>query len=726
MEGKILKKKFLSFILCICIAVSSMFSLIGCSVVKENTQKINSSAVLKVGDKVITQNDIVTSFSSFYSNNVQLLSQASEATIMNSFYNWIIAREIEKPKAEAALEEGKIVYSQEDEDDVWEDVFESFYYQVGVFEKKYYEKEDDYPDWLREETEKTEKISFSEYKSVVPSLSDLEEKTSVEKIDLEEIKNTKIQSLKDYLFQFKSGEDEREEIVEPYIENRRKAYADFISYLSINAKAAEKNQDFETLLLDAIENVYDSCYTTKINDLYEEYLLKNYLVDTTNGDTVSLSDKEIAKAYLTLLNVDKQRYLNESSYVSVLSSSISSLVLYHYNGEDCFFSVQHILATDDDLRELISNLDYCLAKYTDENGNEQVFNSDYENYATFLAEREELIENYNLVSKASEDSLEELKSIAAIIDNETYIEFYYYDDSLTGNTSKYVKVDVSQNGDEKTYTRTDNGELVDEKHVSKMSTKEQIIAAYNCVLGAWSDLVDAYVEAADEEAKQAVKSETNNVFEDMFYIFDLVDKMSEGKTVTTQLKDEIKSKVASLLFVEMEWIFSADGLDNKLNNKIGYFIPNMENESGRLATEFASKAREILQKINAEERTNSFVDDFNVTVTDYGYHIIKVENIYRAGETIVDMLGIADEIDLDDADYVESVISALKATFTSTASTETLYDYFRDLIYSTLTDEDNNVYLSNNQINWIKEYNDQGKIKFINKLSYNQIVDLIG
>ncbi|MBQ7917570.1 MAG: hypothetical protein IJ310_01990 [Clostridia bacterium] len=57
-----MKKKIFSLFLGLCLIFSGLFSFSGCSLVKEDKNKINSNVVMKIGDTQLTKNDVINAF----------------------------------------------------------------------------------------------------------------------------------------------------------------------------------------------------------------------------------------------------------------------------------------------------------------------------------------------------------------------------------------------------------------------------------------------------------------------------------------------------------------------------------------------------------------------------------------------------------------------------------------------------------------------------------------
>ena len=139
-----MKKKLFSLVCGVFMMVFSVFSLASCSLVSTDTEKENKAVVLKMGDTEFTKSDILSSFYTYYQNNSSYFSYYDEETIEESFYTWAIIKELINQKSAESIynvktnPEGFIVYSQENEDNVWKNTYDYIYSQISSYEKNIY------------------------------------------------------------------------------------------------------------------------------------------------------------------------------------------------------------------------------------------------------------------------------------------------------------------------------------------------------------------------------------------------------------------------------------------------------------------------------------------------------------------------------------------------------------------------------------------------------------
>lgn len=703
--------------------VVGLFSFTGCNVVRKKDSVINSKTAVTVGDNKLTKTDIINSFYTYYQSNGNYFSNYDEQTIEDSFYSWVVIREIVKQKSKEALYDsesntnGFLFYTQEDEDDVWDSCFEYIYSQVSSYEEAIYEleniAEDDRPIWLRDSEDEEEKSLFEEYKSSKPEIKNKNTSDAVKK-STDEFKKSKLEDLKKYLFEYKvnpndEDDDTRENINASEAVNRNKAYAKYIEGLANSAKASGKSTDEKTLLENEIIRIYDAYYESKIQTLFQNYYLENYLTDTVNGDKTALSDKTIVDAYLKKYYTDMQIYQVEDSYISTMTNTDgASVVFYNYNGRNYFFTVQHILIQFDDyMSEKVENLD----------GYPSGSSADYDDaiYKNFIQNRNELVNDYTMLTEINKDAVDQFGSCLVVKGN-----YYIYDETFAGdklNNYGYILLDKTTDSEgNDVFKKHGTNEEVDADDVKFMATKTEILESYSESISQWNSILSEYL--AGDNAKKEQLRETYKKTE---YIFDVIDNMNLYANTS-----EIQSKLASLLFVELQWVYSSDSLGNEISNKLGYVVSNYPDENGSWVADFAYGAREIMARIEAGE-SNSAVDATNVIISNYGYHIIKVENVYESGASLVDMSKLTKSINLEDAEFVEEMATLLRQTYVSTSSNQTVYDYFYDEVYQELvgTSSSSGTYFLKLQYEWLNDYETAGKVGIVDKLSYTELMESI-
>lgn len=748
-------------------AVFSLFSLCACSLVKTDADAVSKQEVMRIGDTVMTRADITSAFYTYYQNNAAYFSYYGSDTIEESFYLWTIMREIVKHEADTLFKNGTLTYTKEDEKDVWKSVCDYFYENVNNYEKAKYKLadylEENYPIWLRDDDEEEDKKVFEPYKK--PEIKKREDTENVDKWTDELIKTEKVAALKDYIFSYSESKDENEEESErikidssTYSEgsgliynSRNDAFSSYIQSLVINAKSNGTSTDEGVVLENELIRIYNSFYESKLTTIFQEYYLNDYIfVDPNSLLNAENVKQEIVDRFLKKYYSDLQNNIGEKSYVSTMTSSDgASLVLYNYNGLNFYFTVQHILVSFDDyMKEAIKDL------FGYNSSSSKKYNLDV--YNAYKNGRDALAEKYPMMSKLNEDNAELFKSLQF----DKYVKYYYYDKDSLGNADKnygYIEVQKVDNEDGTvTYKDKSSETTYPETKVQRMITADDIINCYienfNTLMGE-SGLLKTYFDKIYEEktsgaARTENPSDEETEESDLQYIYDMFDNICAKYEKEEGFK-VAKRKVASLLFIEFEWLFSGDNLDNELSNKMGYVMSNYDDKNGSWVVEFAEGARQLIENILGEEPqkddgqavldklneyfANTTIDkDSLIKITsDYGYHIIKVEDIFVQGGSLIDMT------DMDGAqkdtngkyqeDFVNSVIDALEKTYLCVGSNETLYDYFYDEIYyeQVGTESKSGTYFVDKQYEWLNSYYDADDVVYVDKMTYDELVDAI-
>lgn len=731
--------------------ITSVFSLTSCSLVKKDDTDKNNEVVLKIGQTSLTRSDIVNAFYTYYQNNSSYFAYYEESVIEESFYQWAIVRQMLSDLSVNALYDaqdnpsGYIYYTQEDADEVWEDVLSYIYSQVSEYEKNIYAlngyDEANYPVWIRDEDEEESDEVFAPYERPEITIGTnrvTEDNPVVTKLTKEQVVS-KISELNQYLFEYVESTDEegnetRVSIDETnYISGaRNQGYANYIAALISSAKANGTSTDRTVCLENEVYRIYEAYYNSQITTIFQNYYLNEYLSNYNgNGDSEALSDALIVKAFLEEYYTQRQVFSSENGYIEVVTNSDgASLILYSYNGQNYFFSVQHIL---------VQFTDYLNEQVTSLEGYNSSTSYDYDEIISeyYKQNRNELATNYVEAMLTEINEKNEFDTI------EIFGNYYYYDETQKEvyDTEKqiyngYIKLTkserVNDSGEtEYTYTDSQGNSDYDADAVLYMATINDIYEAYDYNFSVWKGIVENYYNGS------LTREDAESQYPDMIYIFDTIDNMKNSYTLA-----EIEEKVAAYLFVELQWVYSSDSLGNALSNKIGYVISNYDDENGSWVADFAIGARELVRAIESGEIdieniiSNGNVSDLtNTIVSDYGYHIIKVDNIYEMGtsisnleEILADLIDKGNTISSEDETTVETLTNFLKTTYVCLSSNETLYDYFYEMIYTDYIGDSSSsgTYFLDLEYRWLNELYGSGNIEFIYRLSYTELMDAIG
>lgn len=778
-----MKKKILSLICSFIMIFASVSSLAGCSLVKTDNEKDNNQVVVSIDGVDLTRSDVVSAFYNYYQNNSSYFAYYDGAAIEESFYTWAIMTEVIRQKSIYALYDaeknpnGYTIYSQKEEDEVWKSVYSYVYNQINSYETAIYKQagytEDEYPVWLKKDDAEDAATGFEAYSKYSPEKNTKTKADAVAKSTEEQIK-AKLSDVKTYIREYvvetdKDGNEQRESISQAildykesdafesdkkakYIETARDdAYAKYVEGLVTNAKLDGKPTAENEVLANELVRIYDAYYKSQINTLFQKYCLDQYLFNEDingdgvgDGDSLTFTEKYVVQSYLENYYADVQSYQNETSYIATVTSKDgASLVLYNYNGKYYYFTVQHILVGYDTyMKGEIAKLPGYSA-----DGKVDVEEAQAEVY---LEARQKLTDSYAMLTEIKEDNIKDSLVIKG--------DYYYYDSKLKGNKDKnygYIKVlkateDEAEAHDVEYYI--DNGNnifdvdydtVVDtsEYDVKYYASEDQILDSYNETYTDWAATSKSYFEAVQANNKTQINNiKTENP--DLAYVFESIDTIWADTSIAADKKlIEINKKVASFVFVELQWVYSSDSLDNKISNKMGYVISNEPDNNGSWVSDFAIGSRNLLAEIESvgidEIIKNGDVTLLTTTqISNYGYHIIKVEDVYTPGSSLIDISDL--DVDLSSDTFINKLADRLRNTFVCSASNQTVYNYVYDELYENLVgtawvdpdraqadDAVSGTYYVKLQYEWLSKLYDTDKIEFKNKIGYDKLMDLI-
>lgn len=196
----------------------------------------------------------------------------------------------------------------------------------------------------------------------------------------------------------------------------------------------------------------------------------------------------------------------------------------------------------------------------------------------------------------------------------------------------------------------------------------------------------------------------------------VMDGDKEAKVTLSQIEDEIDAEIAKLgsgatekeitmLFNRLSWKYSADegSLKNNLSNRLGFTISNEEDNHGNWVKDFANGARQLYND------GASNVGDYVSVVTDYGVHIMMLTGVYEAG-ALVEVEGKTDQ----------EIVNALKSSYVSNMSNQTLYEYIYDMLVDELVGS-NGTFYSDYRNQLLIDYEEAGLLVKHNILTYDEL-----
>lgn len=353
------KLKLFSLLICVCICLS-FFT--GCSLFPKNEDADNDAVMLTIGETEITKQDIINSYYSFYQSNYYYFMYASETQILEVFYDTVVKREIVLAEARELIKNETIKLTQEEYDEIWNDTFDFIYSQIDTKEKNILLLEDDDEEKLPKRLQKQEedKDIYKHEPYEFEPIVQVDYKTVTK--GTEKAYNDKIEEFFTNIYKYNASTEEdtrdMQPIAESEISKRTEAYEIYISDLMLSAKANGKNSNKDVVLEEEIKRVYNSNFESALYSKYQEYI-ETLSAGTDDGEFDNeYNDKVIADKYKELLNASTESNTLQENYISVITSTdTESLILYHYQGEYKYFTVQHVLVSfDDDTLETLKDI----------------------------------------------------------------------------------------------------------------------------------------------------------------------------------------------------------------------------------------------------------------------------------------------------------------------------------------------------------------------------------
>ena len=741
----------------LCLIISGLFSFSGCSLVKEDKTKMNNNVVMKIGNTELTQNDVINAFYTYYQNNGSYFSYYDNEVIVQSFYTWLTVKTLVEDMSIDVLynaetnPNGYIYYTTDDAKTVWDSLEDYFYAQISTYEKALYTQEGyadtDMPTWLQTEEAEEENKAFKEYSSAAGEvvLENRKEKVTLKLTDAEVY--SKISALKERLFKYVSEtKEDGEEVLanisdveKDYISGaRNQAYTNYMQTLILNAKANGKSTKEEDVLNAEVLRIYSAYYESQISVIFQNYYTGEYLLNYEGrGDSTTLNDTAVVKEFLKQYKTDKQAYQIEDAYVKTLTDTEkgASLLMYHYAGQNYYFTVQHIL---------IQFNEYVKEQVEDLYGYSASGDLDASIAGPYITARNELADanELGMLTPVNEDNIKD--SLVAIGD------YYYYDETRKAEYDEddnifngYVKVAAhyySESTGELTYkltadigeahegdvvTKEELEELYEDQDLELLANRYDVLDAYNYTFKLWlEEALKVYEDTSKYD--EFTGKEATDLQKDLAYIYKVAKNMKE--TGSTEL--ELKEKLASLLFIELEFIYSTDSLGNEISNKLGYVVAKHPDDNGSWVHDFADGARELEAMltdafVSGELAVNDVAGLTLTVTTNYGYHILKIEDVYNK-HSIVNLDNLVNDYDLSaNSAYVQELATLLRKTYVCGGSNQTVYDYFYDSLYTTLVGSSSasGTYFLSLEYQWLHNLNEQNKIEIIEKMDYDALIN---
>ena len=778
------KLKIISLIICLCVAMSALG---GCAiVVKDKTEAMQANSI-RIGNTVVTKQEVADLWRSFYTNaQYYFYSGYDHDEILKIFYKTLVLRYATIQEAEKLIADGKMKYTQKDEANVWEDVFESFATSVDTREKALLEqqgkKEDELPKRLQDESSesasdvksyKYEDYSFEGMKDyeckycddnrgaelangykvgkeiadqTVNQMIDVFESTYLniyaEELDEDEALEDAYASIAEYKELLADGLENGNKyfkaIAQSELETRQYAYQMMIGSLILSAKAEGKNTDRRTVTFNQIKEAYVSAYETYLQNMYADYIKS--LADKADAadryelatNVYSLNDKAIVARYLQLLGKDIQGYKLEENYIAVLEAKATdSLLMYTYAGENYYFTVQHLLVNFD------ADTAAALKEIPGSNDSASV-----EQYNAYKAIRDGYYEELGLASWKEynnvvyvddngyavylfvDDSLAEHKVFYGGADDD-YVAPEYGEDDETADEDKLTAYYYLNSTSEKVYLKEKEWKTCKRDTVTIQQVFDIFNSNYDAIINALENAET--VESALAEIQSLKTTGTIN-----YEISEEFVKAYKAAT-TAQVKKEVAEKIYSNLFLQHAFVYSSnnDALGNNLSDLVGMILstrPDNNNASGStFVADFTNGARTLLSKYLDGTLDTTVLGEANYIISDYGIHIVVINDVYKTtgaltGDTISFEEVFGNEDEATINAKVAEAVEAMKNVFVCEASGQTVYQYIYEKIRDELLSGSSSPLYTKVRNALYQDY-EEDKVEYISKMSYDELMD---
>ena len=325
-----MKKRILA---CLLILLVFIPSLVGCSLYNKDTNKINSAVAIKVGDEVITREDLQNAYTSYYNYGYGSIYNQSE--LMDFVVKSLVAQKVAIITAKQIIN-----ITQDDFDDILSSVLDALTSAINEREIAIFDKlKEEIPERLQDTSEETSQ-PYKPYESVIVTpITDLGVAITSEQ------RNNKIaEFISSFVQECKQ------------FSTRLNAYNDYIAELVqvdlISGKHTDKDEAFKNKINSMIEYYEDQKYIDKLQEYVESQ--------------ISISDDEILTKFNQLINIEKQTYAGNTFADSYEKSDSSSTFLYYgyinenEDGEPVengYINIQHILIQfSDEVKAELSKL----------------------------------------------------------------------------------------------------------------------------------------------------------------------------------------------------------------------------------------------------------------------------------------------------------------------------------------------------------------------------------
>ena len=328
-----MRNKFLSILVCL-LLVAPIF--VGCSLYKKDDSKTASNVAIRVGDEVITREEIQNAYTTYYNygygymyDQDQLMDMVIKS-LVNQKLGLIVAKKI-------------IVITEENFDEIIEKIEESLKGEIDERERAIYEKAGEIvPERICDDTncdepshnheEEETSSPYNPYESVVL--------TPTPENEIEITEQLKLSKISDFIAEFKTECKQyasRFTALNQYI-------AELVQVEEVKGNKVYKEQAFQNKIDEMVEYYMDQKYVEKLQEYVES--------------RIEISDQEILEKFTELVNKEKQTYAGNTFADAYEDSQSKNMFLFYgYENidedgefaENGYIRVQHLLIQYSDL-----------------------------------------------------------------------------------------------------------------------------------------------------------------------------------------------------------------------------------------------------------------------------------------------------------------------------------------------------------------------------------------
>ena len=289
-----MKKKIISILASICLMLCSVFTFVGCDLYHSNNNRFYKEAVAKVGDEVITRNEVITMFNYYYYTNNYYYYGYSEDDVYEMVLEALIKNKIKIIEAKKLDE---LALTDEDKTRIWKSVFDYIDNQIESIETEIRKTLGAEEEDTEEEDDKTY-TKYEDYTKTIPGES------TEDPIDVK----TKEQFLEEFYQSVNKDTDYYKYL----------AYRKYLAQLKRSAEIYEKNPGSTDVLFNKeLERLYKYYEESRIVTKYNNYCKAK----------INITDEQIEQKYNELLNTQKQKFEIGNNYNKTITNSSNKYII---------------------------------------------------------------------------------------------------------------------------------------------------------------------------------------------------------------------------------------------------------------------------------------------------------------------------------------------------------------------------------------------------------------